>query len=365
MIRFKRIILFILIAIVTLYQIGDAEIENKIDLDSSSNLDISTSTLSESKSGLEYKTVSTTVGGNGGTLMPTTDVYKHLAFQGADNTLVVMVNIKSDTDADPVMISDSMINQALRNAEAENVKTKMIKLHLGINYSDSYSRGDYSPNADEFFSNWKDICLNYAEICEKNNIPILCIGCEQVKQTVDANYNYWADVVSTIRSKYPKLLLTYAAHSDEYEVDSPLKIWGLFDFIGFNMYFHYTNKLVSEDPTLEEMIQAYYSPIYKQQSMMDIVNLYAKTFNKKIFITETGLMPKDKGLSYPYDPESSNEPTTYYGTSLAIRAVFNGLCTNENIAGIAWWHVDAPFDYFNDNEITKAEKAMKECLEEN
>ena len=273
-----------------------------------------------------------------------------------------MINIKGDTDANPVMFSDSIVNQALANATTANVKTTMIKLHLGTNYSDSYGRKAYHPDVATFFPNWKTICLHYAKMCTDNNIPILCIGCEQVQQTVDANYSYWADIVSAIRSQYPNLLLTYAAHANEYQVDTPLKFWGLLDFIGFNMYFHYTDKLVSQNPTLDEIIQSYDAPVFNGKSTMDLINMHANAFNKKIFITETGLMPKDMGLARAYDPANASGPTTYDGTALAIKAVCDGLCQNDNVLGFSWWHVSRPFDYFNDTEVTSAEQTMHDYL---
>ena len=333
--------------------------ERSVDSQMASIYDIK---LSKERNYLKFKTVSTTVWGKDGKYIPSVGVYNHLAFQGADNTLVVMINIKGNTDANPVILSDRIVNQALENAAAANVKTTMLKLHLGIDYSDSYGRKDYHPNAKIFFKNWKNICLHYAQMCADNNIPILCIGCEQVQQTIDANYNYWAEIVSVIRSQYPDLLLTYAAHADEYKVDTPLKFWDLFDFIGFNMYFHYTNKLVSENPTLDEVKQSYDMPIFNGKSAMDLINIHANTFNKKIFITETGLMPRDNGLIKPYDSDSASNPTTYDGTTLAIRAVFDGLCQNNNVLGISWWHVNPPFDYFNDNEVTSAEQTMHDYL---
>lgn len=359
----KRDIVILLIILIGFTQTGSVMMADERSVNSQI-VSISETKLSKERNYLKYKTVSTTVWGKGGIYIPSVDVYNHLAFQGADNTLVVMINIKGDTDANPVMFSDSIVSQALANAATANVKTTMLKLHLGVNYSDGYSRKAYHPDTKAFFKNWKNICLHYAQMCADNNIPILCIGSEQVKQTIDANYSYWAEIVSAIRGQYPNLLLTYAAHADEYKVGTPLKFWGLFDFIGFNMYFHYTNKLVSQNPTLDEIIQSYDVPVFNGKSAMDLINMHANTFNKKIFITETGLMPKNDGLIKPYDQASTSNPTTYDGTALAIRAVFDGLCQNDNVLGFSWWHVNPPFDYFNDDEVTSAEQMMHDYLKE-
>lgn len=359
--EFKRTILTILMILLCIVQIGS----DKEVCDNSANLrlyNMYTSGLKMERNYLTYKNVSTTVWGTGGTHIPTVDIYKHLSYQGADNTLVVMINIKGDTDPNPTIYSDSIVNQALANAATANVKTTMLKLHLGVNYMDSYGRKNYHPDAKAFFLNWKNICLHYAKVCADNNIPILCIGCEQVQQTIDANYDYWANLVSEIRSKYPNLLLTYAAHGNEYQVNTPLKFWGLLDFIGFNMYFHYTDKLVSQKPTLDEIIQSYYAPIFNGKSVMDLINMHANTFNKKVLITETGLMPKDIGLSKAYDSEYINSQTTYDGTALAIIAVCDGLCQNKNVIGFSWWHVSPPFDYFNNDKRTSAEQIMHDYL---
>lgn len=357
----KRIFLAILITLTSVAQTGSVKIIYQ-KVPQSQLLNIQSADSRIARNYLKYKSTSTTVWGIGGTHIPTVDIYKHLAFQGVDNTLVVMINIKDDTDPNPIIFPDKVVNKAISNANIANVKTTMLKLHLGINYCDSYNRSAYHPNEEIFFKNWKSICLHYAQICNDKNIPILCIGCEQSQQTVDANYKYWEDIISTIRNQYPNLLLTYAANSSEYKVDTPLKFWGLLDFIGFNMYFHYTDKLVSQNPTLDELIQSYYAPIFNGKSIIDLINMHASTFNKKVFITETGLMPKDIGLSKVYDTSSINEPTTYDGISLAIKAVCDGLCQNGNIVGFSWWHASSPFNYFNDSEITSAEQTMHDYI---
>jgi len=305
---------------------------------------------------LSYKNLSMHVG-LGGTSVPLPDMFSHFALQGVDATFIVMVNILSLIDPAPTMISDNIITQSLANAQSVGVKTTQIKLHLGEGFEDGTNRASYIPDPTVFFPNWQIICLHYAQLCVTNGIKVLCIGCEQSQQSVNANFSYWANIVSAIRTQFPTLILTYAGNTNEQSVSNVLSFWSLFDFIGFNMYFTYTNLLVSQNPTENSLIQSFYNFPFGATTM-DQINFYANYFGKQIYVTETGLQPVDSGLAISYDGLLVTPPVTYNGTALAIGACCDGLFQNPNIIGFSWWSALSPFNYFIDGSITSAEQAM-------
>lgn len=331
---------------------------NKTSLVNAINENVSNmkSKLDTSRHFLTYKNLSMHVG-LGGTSVPLASMFSHFALQGVDATFIIPVNIVSLTDPAPTMFADSVITQSLANAQSVGVKTTQIKLHIGMNFGDGTNRAGYIPDAPTFFPNWQAICLHYAQICVNNGIAVLCIGCEQSQQSINANFGYWQTIVTAIRTQYPTLLITYAANGAEQMVSNPLSFWSLFDFIGFNMYFTYTNLLVSQNPTKDSLIQSFYN-IPTGNTTMDQINFYANLYNKQIYITETGLQPADSGLAIDYDSMLVNPPITYDGQALAIEACCDGIFQNANIIGFSWWSALKPFNYFVDGSITSAEQAM-------
>jgi hypothetical protein len=353
-------------------QIGDLDsltTENKEDLVSALN-EHGASLAENTKSlndyvlphKLTYKTVSITTGyGTSGTSKPDISSWTHIKTQGADATLCVMVGITSATDYNPQMISDSVFTSTLADAEVAGIKVKMVKLHLGTNYSDGFDRGSYLPSdVSAYFTNWQNICLHYAQLCKDNNIPILCIGCEQPNQSSNNYLSNWATIANAIKSSYPDMLLTYAAKTWEMLDSGHQQIYSILDIIGGNVYLTYTQIPLSQGtPSLDSLCQAFYYN-FDGKKVIDIINTLADTYNKSVFITEIGCMPVDNGLVsvVPYNYSSELATPNYDAIAWLMKAAFTCLFRNRNVIGFGWWHVDSPFCYFSDNIITSAEQVM-------
>ncbi|MCG0635016.1 metallophosphoesterase [Lactiplantibacillus plantarum] len=305
---------------------------------------------------LDYATVSTTVSP---TSMPSASYeYKHLAKQNVGAVLVVMVNVASSTDPSPITMDDSRVQQAIDNATSAGVKVSMIKPHLGANWSDGFDRQHYLPsNIDEFFENWTNILLQYAALCDKNGIPLLCIECEQTLLTVNNYLSYWTKLVGTLKSKYPNLLLTTASNSAFFD-DDQTDIFGLVDIIGVNVYPNYTYKIdVGGNLTIQDIQGSYYDNVMNMNYMSRISTLSYR-YQKKFFITEIGVMPQDDGLVHLMSDHYADSSRDYHVQALAMRLMFEELFSNKNICGFSWWHTGEPFDYFNDSQTTEAEQTM-------
>ena len=306
---------------------------------------------------LKYKTVSVTV--RSITDKPSLSDWQHLKLQGVSATMVVMVGLTSATSYAPTMMDDSIINGVIADANTVGVKIDMIKLHLGTNYSDGFNRGDYLPSdVNAYFTNWQVICLHYSQMCNTNNIPILCIGCEQPNQSKDVYLPKWTTIVNAIKTTYPNLLLTYAGKTWEFPNNGCNAICSILDIIGYNVYLSYTQKKLSEaTPTVEQMGKAFYIN-YDGNKVIDTIIYLSKKYNKKVMITEIGCMPLDTGLitnvPYGYATETRN----YDAIAWLMRASFEVLFRNQHVIGFGWWHIKEPFDYYNNTEITSAEQAM-------
>ena len=339
-------------------EIKDGNIPTQADLDNI--IDYVNGAISRADSDalihhVDYATVSTTVTPD---TMPSSGYeFKHIAKQGADATLVVMVNLGSETDPEPVMLDDKLVNTAISNAKDAGVKIKMLKPHLGVDWSDGFDRAHYNPSdKDLFFSNWTKVLVHYADICVANEIPLLCIQCEQNLLTVNSNLSYWKKLTDAIRKDHPNLSLTTATNSIFFD-DNQTAIFDTVDLIGVNVYPNFTYKLDDGSLTIDDIQGAYYDNVM-HMNYMERINSLAAKFQKKVFITEAGIMPQDDGLVHLLSDHPDGQPRNYHVQALGMQLFFEELLTNKNICGFAWWHTNQPFDYFNDEVTTEAEQTM-------
>lgn len=275
---------------------------------------------------------------------------------GASITLCNMVNITSKTDSNPQLESDR-ITEAITRIQSKGLKIDMLKPHIGLNWSDGFYRGEYVPDSNiDFFNNWKQILLKCAEICKQKDIPILCIGCEQVQNTQAKFADKWLDIISELRQNYPKLLLTYAMAGQEHSKWRDREWMGQLDFIGMNVYPSYVSKEDSGDNiSVEEVVEGFY---YDHTGTafgkrMRKINRY---FNKPIFITEVGVMPQADGLVTLIGKYTGQTPQNFHVPALAMEAAFAGWMKDlEFVIGFAWWHVREPFEFFDENSSTMSE----------
>lgn len=334
------------------------EFKNQIMLDVTNRIDILEKKIGRNH--LKYKTVSATIYDNA-----TVDdsVYRHLATEGAGLSLIVMTTITNSVDPSPVMIDQSVVDEVISKATTANVPITMLKPHIGLaGKNDSFFRGNYDPSdVDAFFDNWGSILEQYGNVCIKNNIPILCIGCEQVKLTNSQYLIKWQKIVTNLRSKYPDLLLTYAMTYNEFsKVDNNGQIAQMLDFIGLNIYPGLTSKQYIGDNnqkiTLDELIAGYYYDL-NGVNYHNIIDSYAKKYGKQTFITEYGIEPKPDGLTY-VESTMPDVADNHDIQALGFTSFFEGLCQNKNVVGSSIWHVNKPFNFYEENAISTAEQVL-------
>ncbi|MBP5841393.1 hypothetical protein J8137_02330 [Lactiplantibacillus plantarum] len=322
---------------------------------------------------LTYKSVSLSVTPNNSVQAPTADFpFNHLANMGTSASIVVMMNVNNATDPNVTMPNDSVITNAISAAKTAGVSITMLKPHIGTSYMDWLDRSTYKPsNWDTFWNNWQTIMLHYAGLCDANNIPILCLGCEQYNCTDISMLSHWATITQTIRAKYPDLKLTYAAVGEEYlDYEGHGAIAQYLDYMGWNIYPSYTYKLVAKNNStgiaVDELTRAYYNSTVNYHEAVD---KYKELYGKLTFITETGVEPTDDGLvklTSDNNMTQNSDPTQQTGLfetpALAMEAFFNGLAQNPNIVGFAWWAVGYPFYFFNNVETSIAETTMRKYV---
>lgn len=324
---------------------------------------------------LQYKMVSVTIQSNrtDGMGMPTENQLKHLQAIGAEIALIDMLNVNGVHDYNPQRSDGVMLNQSIELIKKIGLKINMLKPHIGLNFGDGFYRGDYAPSdVPSFFDNWKNILLQYAEICKQNDIPILCIGCEQYHQTDKSNDGHWDALTNAIRAKYPNLLLTYALSGPEIR-DRHDTICHYLDLIGVNLYPSYLPGDYNGSQTKDDLIPSWAFDT-SGDNYYQYVDFLADHYHKNVLITETGVISKTGGLAniiprHDFDPTVDNLNSSqrdFNVAPVAMQAIFDGICKDKNVIGLAYWHLQAPFQFFNwqadVSNLSAAEKVFQEYV---
>lgn len=295
------------------------------------------------------------------------EVIDRLKNIGASITLCSMVNITSATDSNP-QLEETRITDTITRIQSKNVKIDMLKPHLGVNWSDGFYRGNYTPDSNtDFFNNWKQILLKCALICDQYSIPILCIGCEQVQNTQAKFNDKWLEIIRELRQAHPKLLLTYAMAGEEHSKWQEREWMGQLDFIGLNVYPSYVSKEdTGDNVSVEEVIEGFYYDHMGTAFGRRMRDIY-RYFNKPIFITEVGVMPQVDGLVTLIGKHTGQTPQDFHVSALAMEAAFSGWMKDlEFIVGFAWWHIREPFEIFDEStsNLSEAEQVFKKYIKE-
>ena len=309
---------------------------------------------------LQYATVSTSVNP---TERPSVDYdYNHIIYQGMDLVLCIMVNITKNTDYTPKIMDNSRVETVIQDAIDKGIKIQMLKPHIGLNWSDGYNRKNYTPsNLDTFFTNWTNVLLNYAEMCNKYNIPILCMSCEMSAVTVNSNLSYWKNVYDTIKSQYPNLLLLHAPKTGEFNDPNCNLTWKYSDILGVNVYLSYTYKRFTNDEEgldIKDIAKGFYED-QRGNKVIYNINTLAEKYNKPVFITEIGCMPWDDGL---IDVRCEKKVRNWYVPKYLAESAVTYLCNNRHVIGFSWWHTNTPFNYYSDDERLPLEEYFRKTF---
>lgn len=317
---------------------------------------------------IPYKMVSGTVDPIGANTISENQI-EHLAKIGASLALIDMVNITSATDANPTKSDGQAMQRTVDLCKKHNVAVKMLKPHLGVNWSDNFYRADYNPSdVETAMENWGNILASYADFCNANNIPILCIECEQYILTQNKYLQYWTDIINRIKQKYPDLKLTVAYMGFEIVDPEHKDLLRQIDIIGLNLYPGFFIDDYSESLSVQYLVRSFYNSM-NGTNAAEVIDQVCDEFRKPAMLTETGCIATTKGLSklVPSDYDANKGANHYEVTAYMMKAIFRFLQEDRNIIGFAWWHLNKPFNFFDGSSSTDnlsiAERTFKDYVE--
>lgn len=293
------------------------------------------------------------------------NIFTHLATQGADCILCPMTYLADITSSTFQRLSQSTIQNAIDIATSKGVKVKMIKPHItsGSFDSDSFDRDTISPSDEQaWFTAWESELKFYASICTINNIPLLCVTCEQSNQTKSSTYSRWQTLINNVKTSYPSIKLTAAltyfelnrAVVDYHETSIVNNICNLLDYIGFNIYSSYSNKVYVNGNILKADIDTTWETDFVGNSPMTLLRKAYAYYSKFLFITEFGCMHKDDALISVIATGSDN----YNVQALLYQSCFDVPCQLNFLRGVGLWSGEEPFKYFSDAQILPSEQIL-------
>jgi len=210
-----------------------------------------------------------------------------------------------------------------------------------------------------WFTNYKQVCLDIAQLANQNSVKYLGISNELLLMT-SGNHDKWQDIYTSLKSVYPNLLLFLTMSASEYKT---CIILDLPDIIAVNLYPRIT--LLDTDETDENMRAAWYGN-YSNVNLIDMLQKLKDTYSKPLWVTEVGCSPnnialRDTAASSTFSSgEYSEETQEFY-----YKYIFEIIWQSSNIDCMSIWGVGsiAPAKTSYTFQRTLAEQIVKKYWE--
>jgi hypothetical protein len=229
--------------------------------------------------------------------------------------------------------TNKSVEHAINKAHKLGMK---VMLKPKIDCNEGWS-GYIVPSVD-WFSNYTSFIVFFAEMAEKHNVELFCIGCELMSIEWNVSwYNSWQNVVSSVRTHYSGNV-TYASTAGMLKYPESYRWWDNIDYIGINAY--YTLNLTANDfdPSIDELKLGWSQPIQEIEEWRSNKNI-----SKPIIFTEIGYQAVNGTHTRPWDYTLMNK--TEFELDLqeqadCYEAAFLALenKTETWFKGMYWWY---------------------------
>lgn len=268
-------------------------------------------------------------------------------------------------DANPKMVSDQELKQAIDLARASGMK---VILKPVINCADQTWRAwikFYRPITDEERAKgitgemdkwqtkstmrkgevrdlqkwdrwWKDysaFIVHYAKIAEEKQVPVLCLGCEM--NSTEEFVDHWRELIAEVRKVYGGFLTYDVNHDSEENV----KWWDMLDFISISAYYAVNP---TDGRSLDEAVKET-TPVSDIAKRLEAVKqrlakISAK-WHKPILFIETGVVNMRGFGRYPWTHIDEKPDTPLDGQEQAnyYEAFFETFWDVPWCLGFVWW----------------------------
>lgn len=202
--------------------------------------------------------------------------------------------------------------------------SSMLKPHLWVRGA---WPGEIEMSSEEDWENWflqyREFILDYAEFAESSGMPYFCIGTELEKtshRTED-----WSGIISEIRQIYHGKL-TYAANFTEFE---QIQFWSELDFIGIQGYFPLSEK---KKPTKKDLAKAWKGHLSRIEKVV-------KQFQKPVIFTEIGYCNTADAAHEPWVWPNERQESVLSESiqAMCYEVFFEEVWKKDWLAGVYFW----------------------------
>jgi hypothetical protein len=215
------------------------------------------------------------------------------------------------------------IERTVKDARALGMEIFLFPILRVEDQSDGGWRGTLQPgNLDEFFENYLEFIMRFAELAKELKAPLLSIGSEL--SSMEIHEDKWRRIIAKVREVYGGEL-TYSANWDHYE---QVGFFDALDYAGLTGYFELAQE--GQDPSVEELVHAWRNVYYS-------VMRWRHRVNKPLILTEVGYLSQKNTAAWPWK-EGADEPLDLEIQRKCYEA-FRRIWNNEPLlAGAYFWN---------------------------
>jgi hypothetical protein len=176
---------------------------------------------------------------------------------------------------------------------------------------------------DKFNDSYYRWIRHYAIISEMYNIPILCVGNELSKATLE-NEDKWIAMFDKLRKIYSGKLVYGANWGKEFE---ELTFWSHLDYIGISNYYPISKDV---NPTDEELLNG-------ANDVLDKIEDVQRKYNKQVIFTEAGFRSSTAPWQSSFEKDKNRKDTSYASQVRSYEVFYKAAYERDWLAGIFWW----------------------------
>jgi hypothetical protein len=231
-------------------------------------------------------------------------------------------------DANPRMVADDEIRQAVKMARANRLK---VILKPVVDPADGAWRGTIgfkTADGKDDLATWQKwwqvyeaFLLHYAAVAQAEKCEVLCIGCEMA--STERFEKEWRALIAKIRKAYSGPLVYNCNHGSEDKV----AWWDAVDIIGISGYYPVSTK---DDTSLDKMTASW-------EKVRGRLRTLSAKFNRPVMFAEIGVRSAKSCTTMPWDwthpdlPYDADEQARFYESALKTFWGEPWFC------GFAWW----------------------------
>jgi len=262
---------------------------------------------------------------------PYEEYIDEIAQTGANTVCFVVAAYQENAGSASIFIearkapSDQKLIRLFDHARKRGLRTVLMPIVLLESPREGEWRGKINPgNWDDWWEDYTNYVLHYANLCEQGKVEILMVGSELV--STETQEDRWRGLIKQVRKafKHDKGRLSYSSNWDHYK---PIAWWDDLDIIGMTTYYDLTG---GKKPTMDVLMEAW-KPIKKE-----ILEWQAK-INRPILFTEVGWPNQETCAQYPWDYYRSSDKPDPQAQKNCFDAFFQTWFGEKAVAGFLVW----------------------------